>query len=309
MKKVYFSKMAFAALAVAGLALTSCEKEDFKVNIPNVEIPEVIFPDGEVFLNLSSTSTDGKVLNAEYLNAVDGTNFDATKSYTGQQLSLMSVAGGYTPETKNVTVPTIKTGTLMYPINFVLTSLDESTTDVTIKTAPAQTPEEGTPDLLLSKSQTFTGNFKAGVPFNLKVQAPLATPFLSDAQRSALLNEVNKLTAPATRAATADLVQAKALLTAQIKGYASQPSYAEKELKGLTVTADAVSINIKWEVVPMTGKITFEANVNGNKYIVEGDYTQAGAANIVSDALAPDHGHGHGHGDNSNAGGGTSGSK
>ena len=78
-----YAKGALALTIVAGFTLAGCEKEDFNVNVPdiNITVPEVDLGEGVFVVTLSATSASG--------NTLEGVTFtDASGNVLNKTISL-----------------------------------------------------------------------------------------------------------------------------------------------------------------------------------------------------------------------------
>lgn len=307
MKSVKMSaKMFLAVAAVASISLTSCEKEDFNVDVPSIEIPNIQFPeakDGTVYVMLSASASDGTLLNGVTF-ASDNEKYPATDgiiTVTGEAVTLTITASkdGYLTDSKKITVTPMPNQLASLPINFVLSGVEVE--DIPVVEGVTK-PNEGTTESTVTLP-TPEGQFQAGT-YKTTVQAPTAAPFLNDNQKKALNEAIDKLTAPATRGAAEDLQVAKDMLRAKVNAFATKVPTVEKEIE-FTLDKPADKVQIVMTSHTATTDITISAEVNGKTYSVNGSYTTYTSTVYTpkADGTAIGHGHGHGHGNDANAGG------
>ncbi len=313
MKKVKMNaKLFMAVVAMTGISLTSCEKEDFTVDVPNIEItnPEVSFPEtpnGVIFVQLSASSNKGELLDGvAYTNKNGEAVAELIPVTEATELEITAKKEGYMTSSKKISVPAPVKGTMMtLPINFVLAEIvvDESTNDVQVQGKPTETEE------LKDKvnAQTPVDGWKQDVQYTTNVTIPAANPYMSSEQKEALYKEIEtNLKTLTTRAAAADVEVAKANLKAQVKEFASKPADGTMPISfTLTEAADEVVFNISTEAYIQQAR--FSTTVNDVTYYVDGSYTFCGMSTVTATADGTTVGHGHGHGSDNNAGGGVGG--
>lgn len=312
MKSVKMSaKMFLAMAAVACVSLTSCEKEDFNVDVPNINFPGIEFPEvnqqsGSVYVMLTASDTNGKLL-----NNVEFTAPGQTVSVSGDMivitgkdkvsLTVTASKDGYLSETKTFDVTPMLNQLISLPVNFVLSTVEVE--DVPVVEGVAQ-PNAGTTSAEIQLPAPSAG-FVAGT-YTAKVQVPTQAPFLNAEQKAALLSAIDKLQDPATRGAAEDLQVAKEMLRAKVASYSTKPETKEQTHE-FTLTEDAKSVSIVLTSETASVAITMSTTVNEKTYSVEGSYTiyTKTVISAEADGVEIGHGHGHGHGDDANAGGGT----
>lgn len=313
MKKVKMNaKLFMAVVAMTGISLTSCEKEDFTVDVPNIEItnPEVSFPEtpnGVIFVQLSASSNKGELLDGvAYTNKNGEAVAELIPVTEATELEITAKKEGYMTSSKKISVPAPVKGTMMtLPINFVLAEIvvDESTNDVQVQGKPTETVD--LKDEV--NAQTPVDGWKQDVQYTANVTIPAANPYMSSEQKEALYKEIEtNLKTLTTRAAAADVEVAKANLKAQVKEFASKPADGTMPISfTLTEAADEVVFNISTKAYIQQAR--FSTTVNDVTYYVDGSYTFCGMSTVTATADGTTVGHGHGHGSDNNAGGGVGG--
>lgn len=313
MKKVKMNaKLFMAVVAMTGISLTSCEKEDFTVDVPNIEItnPEVSFPEtpnGVIFVQLSASSNKGELLDGvAYTNKNGEAVAELIPVTEATELEITAKKEGYMTSSKKISVPAPVKGTMMtLPINFVLAEIvvDESTNDVQVQGKPTETVD--LKDEV--NAQTPVDGWKQDVQYTANVTIPAANPYMSSEQKEALYKEIEtNLKTLTTRAAAADVEVAKANLKAQVKEFASKPADGTMPISfTLTEPADEVVFNISTKAYIQQAR--FSTTVNDVTYYVDGSYTFCGMSTVTATADGTTVGHGHGHGSDNNAGGGVGG--
>lgn len=313
MKKVKMNaKLFMAVVAMTGISLTSCEKEDFTVDVPNIEItnPEVSFPEtpnGVIFVQLSASSNKGELLDGvAYTNKNGEAVAELIPVTEATELEITAKKEGYMTSSKKISVPAPVKGTMMtLPINFVLAEIvvDESTNDVQVQGKPTETVD--LKDEV--NAQTPVDGWKQDVQYTANVTIPAANPYMSSEQKEALYKEIEtNLKTLTTRAVAADVEVAKANLKAQVKEFASKPADGTMPISfTLTEPADEVVFNISTKAYIQQAR--FSTTVNDVTYYVDGSYTFCGMSTVTATADGTTVGHGHGHGSDNNAGGGVGG--
>lgn len=313
MRKINFlsginAKLVLAAMALGSFVLTGCEEEDFKVNVPDIDINIPEAEPGVAYVNLSATSKNGNALDGVKFADENGNEIAASKAYNdAATLKIFASKDGYTTVVKTVDVPQPAKGSfIVIPVNFVMSAIDEEVV-----------PEEGEKsDTSVAKAeeQSIKGPFEKGVASTVDVAVPWGA-YLTEAQKKDLMDKIDALKAPDTRALSneeaANLETAKGLLR---KAVNNMPT--EIQTKNVPVTfipEEAIesvvfTITTNW----FTQEITLTAAVADNSYTVKGEQTLAGDSKISGKGIAITHAHGveidHGHGHGgSNAGGGEGG--
>lgn len=314
MKKVKMNaKLFVAVIAMAGLSLTSCEKEDFTVDVPNIEIPNVDvefpeYPDGAIFVQLTASSNKGELLDGvSYTNAAGEAVEELIVVKEATTLDITAKKDGYLPSTKKINVPVPVKGTMMtLPINFVLAEIDpeESTNEPEIQGKP----EEVAPVEDKQTAPEPAEGWQPNEEYTAVVKVPAGNHYMTNEQKQELYNEIdnNLKIEGATRAASADEEIAKANLKAQVKDFASQPAKGDMTVK-FKLSESAESVNFEISTVNYKQVARFSTTVNDVTYYVDGSYSYCGMSTVTTKADGETIGHGHGHGDNENAGGGTGG--
>lgn len=319
MKKVKFvsgfsAKMALAAVVMAGFSLTGCEKEDFNVNVPNIDVtvPDVTFPEAEngiVYVMFTASSTDGNLLNGvKYTNA-SGEEVGESVTVVGGNgnvtLTISASKDGYITETKTIEVAEPVKGTMMtLPVNFVLTTVEAEDVPVEVVGVPVQVETK----TLSTAMETPEGGFQPNVEYTATVQVPTAAPYLTVEQKNAFNAAIDALGTTETRASAEDLVVVKSLLRGKVAAFGTSPK-TESQVYKFVLSAAASSVTVVVTFDTYSQAITLSTTYNGTTYSVDGSYTFCGNSMITgqADGIEIGHDHGHGHGDDSTAGGGTAG--
>lgn len=318
MKRVKFvsgfnAKMALVACAVAGFTLTGCEKEEFTVDVPNIEVtvPEVNFPtsqDGLVYLTLSATSNTGESL-VDVTYTLEGEpvttyNVDVTK-HKGNNVTIEASCTGYYTNTVTVAIPNPpKDQIITVPVNVVLEKVELAEGDV-VTDVDVNNPVSTEQEKKNTNVPAPAGGFQPNTEYTASVAVPDATPYMSAEQKTALYAAVDALEGPVTKAAGDDLEIAKDMLRAQIRAYNSSASMNGQVTVNFTVTEQASSVTLTVTTTANIVKVVLTATVNNADYQVEGECTVPAASTVTAEAEGVDVSHSHDHGDNPNAGGGT----
>lgn len=313
MRKVNFmsginAKLVLAAMALGSFVLTGCEKEEFKVDVPDIDITIPDAEPGVVYVNLSATSNNGNTLEGVKFT-VDGQEINASTAYNAAaNFTVIASKDGYNAVAKTVNVPTpVKGSFVVIPVNFVLTAVEAP-----VATVPGDIDSEN-PEVT-SADQSIKGTYEAGKEYIEKVAIPKGS-YLTDAQRNALLAKIDELKGPDTRALSdeeaANLETAKGMLRATVN---EMPSKAQTEDVPVTFIPTKTAGEIVFTVTTnwLTQEIKLTATVADKPYSVEGEQTLAGESKISAAGFSITHAHGveidHGHGHGgSNAGGGEGG--
>lgn len=321
MKKINFlsgsnAKLALAAFAVASFTLTSCEKEDFDVNVPDItiKVPEVIIPEqeeGVAYVILSAASANG--------NSLSGVTYDVTnnggekitdemyKFTASGSLSVTASKDGYETVLKTITVPAPQKGSYQtLSLNFVLNAIAEAVnvTQGEDLTQPGENSNVAVANTISDASLLEAGTHTT----DMEVLTGVA---YTEEQKAAMLSEVDKLTGPTSRAANdeaeANLQIAKSNLKSMIN---SLKTTFSTKIQKVTYTLSGKASSLTITPIPSTKtiKITIDTEVANEKYAVEGSATEIvkSVSRIEAKAEGADvsHSHDHGHG-GENSGGGT----
>lgn len=304
------AKSALAVAIVAGFTLAGCEKEDFNVNVPdiNVTVPDPVIKNGVAEVVLNAESASGNMLRDVVFTDAAGTVLTSPVRYEAltstATLTVTATKDGYATVVKTVSIPPLpQNAYVVIPVNFVLSAIE----DPVQVTAGEKKDVPSVPD---SEDKTYTGTFAANVEYTFEAVAFTGT-YYTAAQKTALLAKIAALTGPTTRAGeedAANLAIAKKDLADMINALPTEP--ATKPIT-VTVTVDepAKSVILTTTFTSDTYGVTFATNVAGQTYAVDGEQLQV-VENIVvpgAEGITVEHGHGHGHGNGGNAGGGTGG--
>lgn len=309
-----YAKGALALTIVAGFTLAGCEKEDFSVVVPPIEItvPDPEIPeakDGVAYVVLNATSASGNTLEDVKFLQEDGNEFDESKSFKGgETLKITAQKDGYTSVKKTVKVPALaKDAYLVISVDFVLTAVEEVT-------APSVSPDpiEDKEPVISNDTQTFAGEYAPGELYTANVAVPVGTYYTAK-QKEALLAEVAKLEVVLSRAEASDedkanLAIAKKNLNEIINSLPTEAAKGIKEIQ-FKVKEAAKSVIFAIETTNNEYEVTFSTTVANKTYSVKGTQMQAGESivRVTAEGVEIDHGHGHGHGNDGNAGGGIGG--
>ncbi len=329
MRKVKFvsslnAKMALVAAVVAGFTLTGCEKEDFNVNVPNINVDVPALPeaeDGIAYLTLTATSASGNSLEGVTFTS-DGAAIAETTSYTAAKtLSVTASKDGYLSVTKTVVVPNLQKGAfVLLTTNFILNAITE---DIVAEVDDTQaTPIEGQEGTSVDQTSIVKG-FEANVTYTENVVVNNEAPYLTQAQVNEFRKAINALTeadAVAATRATAEKVdnceEAKEILRNLVNAYNNAPG---QTIFPVSFHFDQEATSVTFEIIykHLSAPLSFTARVGNWTWTVTGECTidtvdevKATGKSVVNGHApshdAPSHDGSHdGHGGNSNAGGGT----
>ncbi len=317
MKKAKFlsgfnAKMALAAVAVASFTLTGCEKEDFSVNVPNIdiEVPVLDVNPGTAAIMLTATSTSGNTLEGitYTFTSLGGEVAPTTiNCKSGETYVIWASKEGYAPAYKEIVVPTLPNNAFVtIPVNFVLAAIVSDGVEEVVGEEEINPSDPN--DAEREKTQNF-GSLKAGEVMKLTYEIPAnGAIYMSDTQRSALIEAVDALSGPTRSAddeAAVNLETAKRLLKSKINEFASEPATVTVE-REITVEKDASEIKVVVKTNQMFKTVEFSTVVANETYSVEGQLTVCKDSEVIveADGAAISHGHGHGHGDGETDGGG-----
>ncbi|WP_299991342.1 DUF3869 domain-containing protein [uncultured Bacteroides sp.] len=308
-----YAKGALALTIVAGFTLAGCEKEDFSIEVPPINITTPVVKVGKVAVTLSATSASGNTLDVKF--SKDGTelkNETTLEFEAAAQFTITAEKDGYNTVVKTVNVPAPAEGTYsIIPVSFVLSAVEAP---VEIPTPSEEDKVEGGTKVD-NDTKTYAGEYEANKSYTIDVQVPTGT-FYTAEQKIELLKAVEALKGPdeiGTRAgegeeALANLNIAKNNLRTTINALPTTPNTTTQSVT-FTLTDAAKSVIFAIETTSDVYKVTFSTAVAGKKYSVEGEQLQVAKTDIkpTAEGVEIDHGHGHGHGNGGNAGGGIGG--
>lgn len=318
MKKINFvsgnAKLALAAFAVASLTLTSCEKEDFDVNVPDITVivPDVTIPEAEAgvaYVILSAASANGNTLTGVTYevtnNGGEKITDDMYKFTTSGSLTVTASKDGYETVVKTITVPAPQKGSYQtFSLNFVLNAIAEAVvvTPGEDLTTPAEDTNVAVANTISDASLLEPGTHTT----EMEVLTGVA---YTEEQKAELLSEVDKLTGPTSRAANDEAEANLQIAKSNLKSMINSPSSTfNKAIQKVTYTLSGKASSLTITPIPSTKtiKVTIETEVANEKYAVEGAATEIveSVSKIETKAEGADVSHSHGHG-NGNAGGGT----
>lgn len=316
MKKFNFvsgnAKLALAAFAVASFTLTSCEKEDFDVNVPDINftVPDVSV-DGVANVILTATSASGNDLAGVTFTTSTGSTLEGNKSlsYTSATTLVVTAAKeGYLSVTKTIVVPQPqKNAVITIPVEFVLNA---EKADVNYEAPTVGDEIAGTEGKVKGESTVTNGTYLTPGEHIYPAQVPTGVKYTSE-QIQALYTAVNELAAPDSRGAEddeakANLQIAKDLLRAQIAALPTEWNTVTSDVP-YTLSEAASSLTVVVTTPHADAEMKLAAEVANQTYTIKGTATLAGESIVqIIDAKGVDisHSHDHGHG-NGNAGGGT----
>ncbi len=313
-----YAKGALALTIVAGFTLAGCEKEDFSVVVPPIEITVPDVEMGVVAVTLSATSASGNTLEGVIFTDGNGETISQTiieyekKDFQEEKTITLTVTAskdGYNSVVKTVNIPAPQKGTYnIIPVSFVLSAVEEA----------VQIPEEGQPTdepkVKDEETKTYADNFAANTSYTLDVAVPTGS-YYTAAQKNDLLRAVEALTGPDAIAraagdeeAQANLLIAKKNLRATIDAL---PTTASTEIVPVTftLTEAAKSVTFSIQTTSDVCAVKFTTKVANQSYSVEGKQLKVANNEIKATAEGVEigHDHGHGHGNGGNAGGGIGG--
>lgn len=306
-----YAKGALALTIVAGFTLAGCEKEDFSVVVPPIEITVPDVEMGTVAVTLSATSASGNTLEGVIFTDGNGEPISQTiiEYKEAATLTVTASKDGYNSVVKTVNIPAPAKGTYnIIPVSFVLSAVEEA----------VQIPEEGQPtgepQVKDEETKTYADNFAANTSYTLDVAVPTGS-YYTAAQKNDLLRAVEALTGPDAIAraagdeeAQANLLIAKKNLRATIDAL---PTTASTEIVPVTftLTEAAKSVTFSIQTTSDVCAVKFTTKVANQSYSVEGKQLKVANNEIKATAEGVEigHDHGHGHGNGGNAGGGIGG--
>ena len=311
MKKVnFFSAKTLAAVAFASLMFTSCDQENFSVTPVDPVDPTdpTVLADAAAIVSATTVDANNSIeLNATYTKGGEAFSFPYKATATngviaGETLNIKSAVEGYYTTEKNIEIPAVAKGQMIYiPAVFYTSALDAEA-NYDYKLAPVAT--EGT---VAKTSPTFT----AGKENTFTVDVPSGMRIIN---LDEVLEKIDALTYAEGRALTESQIMenVKHALKDLANKFADF-SYTEYTFKAFIPDMTA---SVEITVTPFTKKGTMTLSTTpeegGKTWSVEAEIEEVVYNNIQLAAI-DDKGHshighiGHGHGAGSNAGGGSAG--
>ena len=189
-----YAKGALALTIVAGFTLAGCEKEDFSIEVPPINITTPVVKVGKVAVTLSATSASGNTLEVKF--SKDGKPLDENVTTlefeAAAQFTITAEKDGYNTVVKTVNVPAPAEGTYsIIPVSFVLSAVEAP---VEIPTPSEEDKVEGGTKVD-NDTKTYAGEYEANKPYTIDVQVPTGT-FYTAEQKIELLKAVEALKGP-----------------------------------------------------------------------------------------------------------------
>lgn len=308
MKKVnFFSAKTLAAVAFASLMFTSCDQENFSVTPVDPQKPTEL-ADASAIVSATTVDANNSVeLNATYTKGGEAFSFPYKATATngviaGETLDIKSTVEGYYTTEKNIEIPAVAKGQMIYiPAVFYTSALNDKAT-YEFEGLNDNVVTEGT---AIKSSPAFTAGientFTVDVPYGVRITN------LQD-----VLDAIDALTYADGRALTESQIMesVKYALKKKANNFADF-MYTEHTFKAYI--PDNTSV-IEITVTPFTnkGKMMLSTTQEGKTWSVEADIEEV-VYNNIGLISYDDKGHshvghiGHGHGASSNAGGGSAG--
>ena len=304
MKKVnFFSAKTLAAVAFASLMFTSCDQENFSVTPVDPQKPTELANASAI---VSATTVDAN--NSVELNATYSVNmpYSATPQADGtiaaETLNVTSTVEGYYTTEKNIEIPAVAKGQMIYiPAVFYTSALD----------AEATYEFEGLDDNVATEGTAIKSSpaFTAGIENTFTVDAPYGVRITN---LDAVLAEIDALTYADGRALTENQIMESVKYTLKkLANNFADFKYTEHTFKAYIPEKTSV---IEITVTPFTnkGKMMLSTTQEGKTWEVEAEIEEV-VYNNIGLISYDDKGHshvghiGHGHGAGENAGGGSAG--
>ena len=307
MKKTnFFSAKALAMVACVSLMFTSCDEENFSVTPVDPTDPTEL-PDASVIV--SATTVDIK--NSKDLDATYSLTFpytvqagaDGAVAATTLEDVTSSVEGYYTI-TKDIKIPAVAKGHMVYIPTVFYTSATDADATVSEPTLSPEAPVVGT------KTEGAITGYEAGKTNVVSIETPVGYKL---ADYAAVEKEINALSYANGRAATneaevmARVKEALKNLAQSFKTFKTEPM-----LFDLFIPENTASINTTVTPVLQKGIVELSTTQDGKTWTIEAEVEIVAYCRysvVLTDGEGHSHaGHvGHGHGNGNNAGGGSDG--
>lgn len=293
------AKSALAAVALATMVFTSCEKEEF-----NIEPVEVL-PASAVVTATVYDSETGQVINATCTPSQTVTiNAGSDGTIATQPVTITaSLQPNYLDNSGTATVPALQKGQYAYiPLTIFLQPVSTAVEDFTMTPNPEATV---TPSETKEKVITLTNDEEKGKDMPYIYQAKVGQEVLNLSEIEKKIEALQESDGRAANSLTMD--QVKAALKAQLASY--NQGFSPKEANGIAAVPAYAIVKVTPVTSYLETEYTMSAKVNGKTWEINGVKVKKAVATIAtpSEPEYIDHGHGHGHGDNGNAGGGAGG--
>lgn len=294
-KKSLFSgisaKLALVAVALTTVVVTSCEKEEFKVE--PVELPNASATVVVTVYDLETGNAISELSKTETITAgTDGTITETPKTYEASK-------EGYFPGSVTVTIPALAKGQYAFiPANIYLQSYLSAAKDPVVTEDPETVIKKEEP----LKVTTYTNEEDKAITKELEVAVKAG-------QRITNLAEVKEYIAaiaPSTRAMSS--AEVNQVLNALVNSYNSgvktttvKRSYTIPGYSILTISPKATST---------TTTCTITTTIDGTAYSIPGVVIEKVGTFVPepnTESIGHGHSHGHGHGNGGNSGGGEGG--
>ena len=164
---------------LAGFTLAGCEKEDFSIEVPPINITTPVVKVGKVAVTLSATSASGNTLEVKF--SKDGKPLDENVTTlefeAAAQFTITAEKDGYNTVVKTVNVPAPAEGTYsIIPVSFVLSAVEAP---VEIPTPSEEDKVEGGTKVD-NDTKTYAGEYEANKPYTIDVQVPTGTFYTAE---------------------------------------------------------------------------------------------------------------------------------
>lgn len=307
-----YAKGALALTIVAGFTLAGCEKEEFSIEVPpiNITTPEVEM--GKVVVTLNATSASGNTLEGVVFKDGEENVLPTSIEYKNEKAVTLTVTAskdGYNPVVKTVNIPVPAKGTYnIIPVSFVLSAEEAVSVPEVGEKVENEAPVKE------EETKTYAGEYEANKPYTVEVAVPTGTYYTAD-QKNKLLQKVeneliitDKTRAGETEEELANLNIAKNNLRTIINALPTTPNTVVEKVT-FTLTDAAKSVTFSIQTISDVYAVTFSTTVANKIYSVKGEQLVVADYKIkaTAEGVEIDHGHGHGHGDGGNAGGGITG--
>ena len=308
MKKVnFFSAKTLAAVAFASLMFTSCDQENFSVTPVDPQKPTEL-ADASAIVSATTVDANNSVeLNATYTKGGEAFSFPYKATATngviaGETLDIKSAVEGYYTTEKNIEIPAVAKGQMIYiPAVFYTSALDEEATHkfegLNDNVVTEGTAIKSSPAFEAGKTNTFT----VDVPYGVRIT-----------NLQAVLDAIDALTYADGRALTeSQIMESVKYALKKLANSFADFKYKEHTFKAFIPNMTSV---IEITVTPFTnkGKMILSTTQEGKTWEVEAEVEEV-VYNNIGLISYDDKGHshvghiGHGHGAGENAGGGSAG--
>lgn len=282
------AKLALAAVALTTVVFTSCEKEEF-----NVELS----PASATIVATVYDLTTGEVLAPQAIVETITAGTDGTIAATTKEISCPSFSNAeYLPvEAITVAIPKLAKGQFaLIPVNFYAQKIVSAAKNVTVSEDPTtiETTE-------VKNTPVTYGPYDVDKNIDIEYAAKVGSEVVN-------INAINSYIETLVNSRAMSNENVIKVLKAVVGTYNNRYIKTEMQKETRTIKAQT-TVTFSPVTTIIESVVTVTATVDGVEYTIPNVQLRKAGATVVSESSESHAGHDHGHGDNSNSGGGAGG--